>query len=224
MMEAYVGTLIPVAFNFNPPGWMKCEGQLLAISQFSALFSLLGTMYGGDGRVTFALPDLRGRVPVGAGPGPGLSPVAQGQVWGNESATVNVIGNAAVTIDAAHLPKHTHPVALTGSQLTATSTLYAAAAGPGVTAPAEGAALGSTGTGPGSAAIYVGNGAVPNTALNSGSVTTKLADVNASTGENAGGSGTINAPVNGTGTTSVTQPSLGITWLICVNGIYPSRD
>jgi microcystin-dependent protein len=212
-----------VAFNFNPPNWIKCEGQLLAISQYSALFSLLGTMYGGDGRVTFALPDLRGRVPVGAGQAPGLSPVVQGQVWGTESASVNVTGSAAVTIDAAHLPKHTHPVAITSDQLKATSTLYATSTGPGGTSPGEGTALGSTGAGPGSAAIYVGNGAVPGTALNSGSVSTKLADLNANTGENAGGTGTINAPVNGTGTTSVTQPSLGITWLICVNGIYPSR-
>jgi microcystin-dependent protein len=223
MMEAFVGTLMPVAFNYAPSGWMKCEGQLLSISQYSALFSLLGTMYGGDGNVTFGLPDLRGRVPVGAGQAPGLSPVMQGQVWGAENATVNVTGSAAVTIDAAHLPKHTHPVALTGDQLKATSTLYATSSGPGTTSPAEGSALGNTGAGPGSAAIYVGNGAAPGTALNSGSVTTKLADVNADTGENAGGSGTINAPVSGTGRTSVTQPSLGMNWIICVNGIYPSR-
>jgi microcystin-dependent protein len=224
MMDAFVGTLVPVAFNFNPPNWMKCEGQLLPISQFSALFSLIGTTYGGDGRTNFALPDLRGRVAVGAGQGPGTSPVQQGQVWGSENAAVTVNGSAAVTIDAAHLPKHNHPVAITSDQLKATSTLYATSSGPGSTSPGEGTALGNTGSGPQSAAIYTGNGAVPGTALNSGSVATKLADVNVSTGENGGGAGTFPAPVTAQGQASVVQPSLGITWLICINGIYPSRD
>ena len=85
---AHIGTVEPFAGNFAPRGWMKCEGQLLPIAQYSALFSLLGTIYGGDGRTTFALPDLRGRVPVGAGSGPGLSPLRIGQKIGNENATV----------------------------------------------------------------------------------------------------------------------------------------
>lgn len=67
MNEGYLGTIILCAFNFTPRGWAKCEGQLLPINSNSALFSLLGTMYGGDGRTTFGLPDLRNAVPVGAG-------------------------------------------------------------------------------------------------------------------------------------------------------------
>ncbi|MDL2355383.1 MAG: tail fiber protein [Pseudomonadota bacterium] len=73
---------MPVAFGFEPRGWALCNGQMLSISQNSALFSLLGTSYGGDGRSTFGLPDLRGRVAVGQGQGPGLSPVQMGEVGG----------------------------------------------------------------------------------------------------------------------------------------------
>ena len=71
-MEPFIGQLMCVGFNFAPKGWAMCQGQLLSIAQNSALFSLLGTMYGGDGRVTFGLPDLRGRSPIGMGQGPGL--------------------------------------------------------------------------------------------------------------------------------------------------------
>lgn len=80
--ESYLGDVKLVAFNFQQRGWMECDGRLLPISQNTALFSLLGTMYGGDGRTTFALPDLRGRVPVGVGNGPGLDPVKQGEKSG----------------------------------------------------------------------------------------------------------------------------------------------
>ncbi|WP_371862950.1 phage tail protein [Winogradskyella haliclonae] len=72
------------AGNFAPRGWALCEGQLLAISSNTALFSILGTTYGGDGRTTFALPDFRGRVPVGTGTGPGLSTYRLGQRGGSE--------------------------------------------------------------------------------------------------------------------------------------------
>jgi len=79
-----------VGFNFCPKGWAMASGQLMSISQNTALFALLGTQYGGDGRVTFALPDLRGRVPVGAGQGPGLSAIVVGEVGGDESHTLSV--------------------------------------------------------------------------------------------------------------------------------------
>lgn len=223
-MEAFIGTILPVGFNFAPSGWAMCQGQLLPISQYTALFSLLGTTYGGNGTTNFALPDLRGRTLVGQGQGPGLSPVTQGEVFGVQNATVTVTGTAAVTIDAAHLPKHTHPIAIPGSQLNATSTLYATSSGPGSSAPAEGAALGNTGTGPSAGAIYVSGGAAPSVALNSGSVTTKLADINTNSGENAGGTGPIAAPINATGQVAVSPPSLGINYVICLNGIYPARN
>ena len=100
MSEPFVGEIRMFAGNFAPQGWAFCDGQLLAVSQNDALFSLLGTIYGGDGRTTFALPDLRGRVPVHAGQGPGLSERRLGSKGGTES----------VTLTTNQLPSHTHPV------------------------------------------------------------------------------------------------------------------
>ncbi len=81
--EAFVGEIRMVGFNWVPQGWASCDGQLLPISSHQALYSLLGTTYGGDGRSTFGLPDLRGRVPIGDGQGPGLAYFVQtGQRWG----------------------------------------------------------------------------------------------------------------------------------------------
>ena len=96
--EPFIGELRTVGFNFCPRGWAAAEGQLLAISSNSALFSLLGTMYGGDGRTTFALPDLRGRTVIGAGSGPGLSPRTQGAKAGVET----------VTLATNQMPSHSH--------------------------------------------------------------------------------------------------------------------
>ena len=76
MAEPYIGQIILVGFNFPPDGWAFCNGQLLPISEYEALFSLIGTLYGGDGQSTFALPDLRSRVPLHIGQGPGLSSYA----------------------------------------------------------------------------------------------------------------------------------------------------
>ncbi len=97
-MDPFLGQIQPFGFNFAPRGWAKCDGQLLPISSNSALFSLLGTMYGGDGRTTFALPDLRGRSIVHVGHGPGLSTITQGERGGIEQIHVSV-GN---------MPSHSH--------------------------------------------------------------------------------------------------------------------
>ena len=85
MSEPFVGEIRMFAGNFAPRGWALCDGQLLAISQNTALFSLFGTMYGGDGRNTFGLPDLRGRTAVHPGNGPGLTPYNIGQKSGSET-------------------------------------------------------------------------------------------------------------------------------------------
>jgi microcystin-dependent protein len=98
MSEPFVGEIRMFAGNFAPRGWAFCDGQLLAVSQNDALFSLLGTIYGGDGRTTFGLPDLRGRVPIHAGSGPGLSPRNLGAKGGAE----------AVTLTVNQLPSHNH--------------------------------------------------------------------------------------------------------------------
>src|ERR1700746_3573541 len=86
--------------NFPPVGWAFADGQLLPISQNTALFSLLGTTYGGDGQSTFGMPDLRGRIPIGAGQGPGLSPYTLGQTGGSETVTLTTAALAAHTHSA----------------------------------------------------------------------------------------------------------------------------
>ena len=100
MSEPFVGQIKMFAGNFAPRGWAFLDGQLLAISQNDALFSLLGTIYGGDGRTTFGLPDLRGRLPLHVGQGPGLSNRAIGSKGGTEKETIT----------EAQLPSHTHPM------------------------------------------------------------------------------------------------------------------
>ena len=105
MSEPFIGEIRAVGFDFAPRGWAFCAGQLLAISQYDALFSLLGTRYGGDGRTTFGLPDYRSRSPVGMGDGPGLSRIAPAQKGGVEQ----------VTVLQPNMPAHVH----TGSQLRA---------------------------------------------------------------------------------------------------------
>jgi len=99
-MEVFLGSLLLVPYNFAPAGWALCNGQLLQISQNQALLSLLGTTYGGDGVTTFALPDLRGRVPISSGQGPGLQNYTLAQTGGAESATLGVN----------QLPPHNHSV------------------------------------------------------------------------------------------------------------------
>ena len=98
MAEPFLGQIILFAGNFPPRGWAFCDGQLLPIAQNTALFSLLGTIYGGDGRTTFALPDLRGRAPIHAGHGPGLTNYSLGQRGGVEN----------VVLSAQQLPAHGH--------------------------------------------------------------------------------------------------------------------
>ncbi|MBB4080960.1 microcystin-dependent protein [Lewinella aquimaris] len=97
-MEPFIAMIVGFGGNFAPRGWALCEGQLLPISQNTALFSLLGTTYGGDGRTTFALPDLRGRFPIHPGNGPGLTPIRLGEKGGRET----------VTLTAAMMPAHNH--------------------------------------------------------------------------------------------------------------------
>ncbi len=98
MSEPFVGEVRMYAGTFAPPGWAFCDGQLLAVTQNDALFSLIGTIYGGDGETTFGLPDLRGRVPIHAGEGPGLSPRRLGAKGGAE--------NVSLTVN--QLPPHDH--------------------------------------------------------------------------------------------------------------------
>lgn len=98
MSTPYIGEIRMFGGNFAPAGWAFCDGQLLPISEYDALFALIGTTYGGDGQSTFALPDLRGRLPIHAGTGPGLSPRQLGERGGIEEVTLTVN----------QLPSHDH--------------------------------------------------------------------------------------------------------------------
>ncbi len=136
MSEPFLGEMRMVGFNFAPNGWAFCQGQMMAISQNSALFALLGTMYGGNGQTTFGLPDLRGRSPVGMGQGPGLTQVTQGELSGTEN----------VTLLTTNMPAHNHPTTV---QVAGTAT------SPINTPSATNSVLGaSVSNGPGSASIW----------------------------------------------------------------------
>jgi microcystin-dependent protein len=118
MSDPFVGEIRIFGFNFAPVGWALCAGQLLAISQNAALFSILGTTYGGDGRSTFALPNFEGNVPVGFGQGSGLTEYSLGETGGSQSVTLLDTEN----------PAHNHLLAATdvaGSQPSAANHIYA---------------------------------------------------------------------------------------------------
>ena len=100
MADPFVAEIRIFSFNFAPKGWAWCDGQVMPISQNTALFALLGTTYGGDGKSTFALPDLQGRAPLHPGYGPGLTPRQLGEEGGTET----------VSLLASEIPSHTHPV------------------------------------------------------------------------------------------------------------------
>jgi microcystin-dependent protein len=102
MSEPFIGMIILVPYNFAPRGWAFCNGQILSIAQNTALFSLLGTTYGGNGQTTFALPDLRGRVAISGGQGPGLSNYTIGEQAGTET----------ITLLTTQMPAHTHTIGL----------------------------------------------------------------------------------------------------------------
>lgn len=108
-MNPFLAEIVMFGGNFAPRGWAYCDGQLLSINAYQALFSLLGTTYGGDGRTSFALPDLRGRTPLSQGRGPGLSDIKLGQRGGLETVTLNVT----------NLPSHTHSGSINVSNVAA---------------------------------------------------------------------------------------------------------
>lgn len=108
--DQFIGQIMCAAFNFAPTGWAELNGQILSIAQNTALFSLLGTQYGGNGQTTFALPDMRGRVLIHAGQGPGLTSRVEGETGGTET----------VTLTNGQLPAHTHTVTPHGSPADAT--------------------------------------------------------------------------------------------------------
>lgn len=180
-VNPYLATITNFAGNFTPMNWALCNGSLVSIAENSALFSLIGTTYGGDGSVTFALPDLRGRYALHAGSGPGLSTYDLGEMSGSENTTL--LTN--------NLPAHTHPI----GQMTGAPGAYAEAGN--VASPAG--AVSSVFT-----ARY-GNTTSDGTLIPT--VATGMSSVVGS-----------NSPV------SNITPYLAMNYIICVEGIYPSRN
>lgn len=197
MAEAYMGTIMAWAPTFAPRGWAFCSGQLLAISEYSALFSLLGTTYGGDAQITFGLPDLRGRVPIGAGQGPGLSIYRQGDKGGTEQ----------VGLTTQQLAAHTHiannssfTVALPACSGDATTVT------PGATMHLA-KAVGTDRDVPSTVNIY--SSAAPDTTV----------------GGNLPVTGSItNDPAGGNLPHENRMPYQGVQYIICLEGIYPARE
>lgn len=176
MATPFIAQITIFAGNFAPRSWALCAGQILSIAQNTALFSLVGTIYGGNGTTTFGLPDLRGRMPIGWGQGPGLSNYSQGEMAGTET----------VTLVTSNLPAHSH---------TATAAVKAG----------DQAATDSVPTG-----NYLADGNQYTGTQN----TTMKSDMVAVTVNPTGS----NAPVNNM------PPFLAITYIIALQGIYPSRN
>jgi microcystin-dependent protein len=156
MSDQYVAEIRIVAFNFAPVGWALCNGQLISISQNPALFSLLGTQYGGNGTTNFALPNFQGAAPMAAGQGAGLSPRYQGQTGGEY--TVTLLTN--------NLGLHTHPVSCTslgGATTNPAGNVWADAGGRG--APPSYVNSGTSPVNMSSAAMQLAGGNLPHNNL-----------------------------------------------------------
>lgn len=192
-MEGTIATVTQFGANWAPRTWSLCAGQLLAISSNTSLFSIIGTMYGGDGRTTFALPDLRGRCALGTGAGPGLTPRAAGQHFGTET----------VTLTSLNLPSHNHAVIVQSAGHVAvpvntdTGSADEASPGAGVLTNSGGDVYASA---PTANAMYSGS-PMP------------VAGLQVETGLMGGNQSFNNM-----------QPSLAISYIICTQGIFPSRS
>lgn len=211
MSEPFVGQIMQVGFTFAPRGWAPCQGQLVSVAQNSALFALLGTNFGGNGQTTFGLPDARGRVFVGVGNAPGLTPIVQGQLAGTNNVTLNT----------AQMPTHNHPATFTPSGGTpAAGTLQAmtGALAAETAAPAAGSFLGVANDSSGSVTptFYVPAGQSGTTPVNLGGLTI--------TGGTGGGGTVTVGNAGGNQPFSIMQPYLGIQTNIALEGVFPSRN
>lgn len=197
-MEPFLGMIQAFGYNFSPRGWAFCQGQLLSIAQNSALYALLGTTFGGDGQTTFGLPDLRGRVIVGAGQGPGLTPIAYGEVGGVES----------VTILSSNMPTHNHQIINGNGQAgtVAVSTTVQTVNNSNSTSESDNG-NNALGTGGSMQAIYRES---PSGGDFLGGVTSSITGTTSAVG--------ANTPIN------IRNPYLGVYYSIALEGIFPSRN
>ena len=200
-MDPFIGQIIMFAGTFAPANWALCNGQILAISEYTALFSIIGTTYGGNGRTTFGLPDLRGRVPMGSGVGIGLSPRVTGQRYGSENVNLSV----------AQMPAHSHSAETIISGSSGAAKLNASSA--------EGTTNVPTGK-------YLAM--PPNFGLESVNMYGSSADIEMASDaieidvSGLSGETTVNQ-AGGNSAHDNIQPSLAMNYIICVNGVYPPR-
>ncbi|WP_218598148.1 phage tail protein [Polaribacter sp. NJDZ03] len=202
-MDEYIGIIKIFAGDFAPRGWAFCEGQLLAINSNTALFSILGTTYGGDGRTTFGLPDLRSRVPVGLGNGPGLTPRRLGEKDGTEHNVLNVT----------QMPPHTHAAVLTSTgSATATIAIPAFDDTGDSPDPSNTAVLAKAENTAGTEMNLYTNSAADTTLK---PFTAPITNI----------SGEVTVGLTGAGQNiNNMQPFLGLNYIICMQGIFPSRS
>lgn len=223
-MEAFLGTILPWPGTYAPKDWAFCDGSLLQINTYQALYSIIGVQYGGDGRNTFALPDLRGRTVLGPNGQAPLSARPLAQKGGAETVTAAGTGAGTVTLTAANLPAHTHTATLSLSGLGATTDISVSTGTGGQLAATQGATLASTAAGASGAAIYQLSSVAPVAPVTLGGVTTKVTGNGSvtvgSTGD--GAPATVSVSVN-TQVPTMT-PFLVLNYIICLNGYYPSRN
>lgn len=206
-MEGYLGVIEALGFQFVPRFYGACAGGLIAISQNGALFSLLGTAFGGDGRVTFGLPELRGRIPMGVGSGPGLPTRIMGQRVGSEE----------VSLVAANLPSHTHTHTYAGSGGGSASTVSVAQAGGKKQLPDDGDYIAA----PGNAF-----GAPQDNLFLAPTDVTATATIGGVSG-GGGGFDTNAFAIQNTGNNvpfEIVQPSTVVNFCICMQGQFPTRS
>lgn len=205
--EPYIASICATAANFCPRGYVRLDGQYMSISQEAALFSLLGTNFGGDGRTTFGVPDLRGRSAIHDGQGPGLSDVILGQRRGYERVTPTVLTMANHTHAAGFIPDSSG-----GSDLTVD--LHAATnSSPDVKTPTDGSFIGQVGTGIGATPSFV----------TAPTGTAKLGGVVVSGGGSSGGT-VILQNTGGSQSQVNLPPQLTLTFCMATRGLFPPRS
>lgn len=206
-MEGYLAEIRGFAGHFAPRNWMFCNGAILSISEYMALYSLIGTQYGGDGRVSFGVPDLRGRVPVGAGKGPGLHTYIEGQMAGHE----------VVYLSIAQLPTHDHKASMASDSVQVEGSVSATM---GVGAEeAEANAPSGNYLGFASAEVYVEKTSNGDT-LNPEAIKVDTSQLHVHIPQEA----IQVATAGGSEYVDVRQPFQAINWIICTEGLYPSRS
>jgi len=223
-MDAFIGTILPWPGTFAPTGWAFCDGRLLQIQSNQALYSILGTQYGGDGNSTFALPDLRGRTVLGPDGQPPLAARTVAQKGGAETGAAIGTGTGALTLTQANLPAHTHSATLSLSGLGASTDISVGTGTGGQLAATPGATLTSTAGGASGAAIYQAASVAPVAPVTLGGVKTTVSGSGSVTVDPTGGGAPAAVSVNVNAQVPTMTPFLVLNYILCLNGIYPSRN